>query len=78
VTFVLAASEVVVTAPSPLEGEGSAGLSAHSNRVRGILRRMLFVRRDPLTLFVMLNDHLALSLKGRGHNHAHPDRGEWL
>jgi hypothetical protein len=69
-TSLLATRGALIAVPSPLEGEGYPGLSARSDWVRGILRQMLFLRRDPLTLLVMLHDHAALSLKGRGHSNA--------
>jgi hypothetical protein len=49
------------------------GVSTHSNWVRGSLRKS-FYRRSPLTRFTLLQDHAALSLKGRGLTNRRPFR----
>jgi hypothetical protein len=73
-TRVVAAGTALVTAPSPLEGEGYSVHSARSDWVRGSLRKEASYEEDPSPNHALLNDPLALSLKGRGRSNARPCR----
>ena len=74
-TSLITARKVVVAAPSPLEGEG-CWMFQRKEMGEGFSSSDESREETPSPILAALNDHLALSLKGRGRNNAQPAKGE--
>jgi len=66
----IATRTALVNAPSPLEGEGKEP-SQQVHLGEGS-RAQRAAQNHPSPIMLSLQDHAALSLKGRGHNNAQP------
>jgi hypothetical protein len=71
----LAKHTALIAAPSPLEGEGY-WVFQRKGMGEGVSSSRESCIETPSPIHALLEDHLALSLKGRGHNNARPESGE--